>query len=416
MSDVRPDSDIAAGSAASTAEPSTVVGSTSNNQPAMPAPDSAAASTVPPYVETKVLATIETVLSVVRHPNADTLHLATVQGWQVVVGGKNVESLAGKRVIYVQTDSVMPEIFSKEVFWQYLRPTYMGRKVIIAKLRGEFSQGLILEFDSLAHLFPGVDFDSMEPGTNVTNMLGIIKFYDSNDPEGPAYKAGNPGNVSFAKPDHLAEWPVFMMKTDQPRLQANIDLITQAEPSVRVSATVKFDGTSIQWYHQNGEFGVCSRNYRIRLESKEEAKDLTLYRSMIGKYDIENKLKRLGRNISIQTEMYGADINGNAHGLKNVDIAVFDIVDLNTHRFLPHDEVVRLCRELDLPMVPIVFENQPLLSREIGPWLTLADSLRYKNGAQAEGYVVRVYRADGGFMHSFKVLSRVYQLKQETKK
>lgn len=378
-----------------------------------------------PKIETKTLATIELIGKVTKHPNADSLWIATVQGWDVIISLTSMfgndatpESIVGKKVVYIQIDSIMPETFKEMALWTYLADTYMGKRVRSAKIRGSFSQGIILDFESLTPLFPDIDFASKPVGTNITNNLKITKYYSIYDAEGPAYYGaydkgkikGSPSSVT------LLPFPEFLVKTDQPRLQAKMDIIHGLEGKRLFSATQKFDGQSVQWFYKDGKTGVCSRNFEVALEldvepaKQDRANDK--FREMNVKYGILDKLLKCKKNISVQTEMYGMSINGNRHKKNEIDIVVFDIYDIDTRNFLSHRKMMDLASSLGLPTVPVVFEDQRILSTEVKPWLELANNQRYAGGHLAEGIVVRT-SDDASPYVSFKVISQAYLVKYD---
>lgn len=53
-----------------------------------------------------VLASVQVVDSVRKHPNADSLEIATILGWEVVV--KIGEVQTGQLVVYCEVDSLLP--------------------------------------------------------------------------------------------------------------------------------------------------------------------------------------------------------------------------------------------------------------------------------------------------------------------
>lgn len=423
------------------------------------------------YVEEKVLVTIEEIIGMVKHPNADKLWIATVQGYDVIVNpsstwknpdGSDIDpmSILGKKIVYFQIDSVMPETFAKEGFWNYLSNTYMGRKIISAKIRGVISQGMISDFETMHNLFPNIPFETLPLGHNLTNELGVVKFYSIYDPERPDY-AGNFDPMKHKlRPSmkSVREFPTFLVKTDQPRLQNNIALIRGLEPDRQFTATIKYDGQSVQWFckvvktpnptdpitaepaattepNQTNPInqttyvvessGVCSRNLQVLLElDLEESlreKANNKYRDMNTKYNLFEKLEAYcvsnGRSLSIQTEMYGMAINNNRHKKTDVDLAVFDVYDINKGKYLSHAEVTQIAHVIGLPTVPVLeynnvfYRDQPLISTKVADWVAIANEQRYtteKNAkVQAEGIVVKT--SDGKFPYvSFKVISPKY--------
>lgn len=403
------------------------------------------------YVEEKVLVTIEKIDEVVKHPNADNLHIVTVQNYRVIINikstyGENTtpEDLVDRKVVYFQIDSVLPDTFKDEGFWNYLKDTYMGKKLISAKLRGVISQGMTSDFESIAKLFPHLTVNKLNLlplGHNLTNELGVIKFYDMFDPEGPMY--GGAFDRSKYKnrplPISLRPFPSFLQKTDQPKLQFQYKIIRSAiyEEQVRTGAisekqianmktsdlpvpnrlftvTIKYDGQSVQWFKKSDQkgdqVGVCSRNFEVRLDTPDQANDK--FREMDAKYRILEKLKAYPRNISIQTEMYGMAINNNRHKKKEVDLVVFDVFDIDIRSFVQHDEMVRIAKEFGIPTVEVVkgMENAPLISLSVDKWVEVADAQRYAGGLLAEGIVVK--SSDGKYPYiNFKVISPAYLIK-----
>lgn len=377
----------------------------------------------PKYIEQKVLAVIDVISDVFKHPDADSLWIARVQGWDVVINltamfgaDATPENVVGRKIVYIQIDSVMPETFKDMALWKYLSNTYMGKKVMSAKLRGVVSQGIILDFKSLTPLFTTIDFDSLPLDTNVTNDLGIIKFYSSYDAEGPVYFGSYDRTKIKVMPSvaSLRPFPDFLQVTDQERLQAKKKLVKGLDASRTFTATQKFDGQSVQWFYKDGRVGVCSRSKEVLLErdlpAEKRDKANNKFRDMEEKYSIFAKLTALGKNVAIQTEMYGMGINGNRHKKNDVDIAVFDVYDIDHKSFLKHADGWALADSLGLPTIPIVFLNQPLLSDQIEPWLALANSQQYAGAHLAEGIVVRTSDGCAPYV-SFKVISQEFLLK-----
>ena len=384
------------------------------------------------YVEEKQLVTVEKITSVVKHPNADSLYIVRVQGYDVIINLKSMygdvdpESLVGKHVVYFQIDSVIPETFSNCTFWYYLDNTYMGKRVRSVKLRGVISQGLILDFDSLRSTFSHIAFLLLPEGFNLTNELGVIKYYHIYDAEGPFYTGSFDRTRIRTRPcpGNLKPFPEYIPKTDQTRLQANIRLIKHLPETRLFTATVKFDGQSTTWFYYNGDVGVCSRNYRLDLEYdkdptvRDQANDK--FRQINEKYDILNKLKAYGKNIAIQGELYGMAINNNRHHRNDVELAVFDVYDIDKRCYISHNRVNDLCFQFVIPMVDIVmfnnepYENKPLISTEVEQWIELANAQRYKGSnkkeLQAEGIVVKTSDDKSPYI-SFKVISPEFLVK-----
>lgn len=111
-----------------------------------------------------------------RHPNADRLVIADVLGATVIV---SAESKTGDIIVYFPSDGQLSEDYcrindllrrkdenGKEV--GYLDPK--KRNVRIIKLRGEYSDGLVMPLRSLE--YTGVDISSFKVGDTITVVNG----------------------------------------------------------------------------------------------------------------------------------------------------------------------------------------------------------------------------------------------------
>lgn len=313
---------------------------------------------------------------------ADLIELATVKGWQLVI--KKNEFRAGDHAIYCEIDSFLPV---KEEF-EFLRKSSFrkmgdkeGFRLKTIKLRGQISQGLLLPVQVLGNY-------AYQLGENVTEQLGIIKY----EPPIPASLAG------MAK----GMFPSFMPKTDEERIQN----LTEAYETFRQHdfyVTEKLDGSSVTYYYNNGEFGVCSRNLEL-LETPEN----TLWR-VARKDKIEEKLAAVGRNIALQGEMIGEGIQKNMYGLSGQSVRFFNVFDINAYQYLPLDEFQSFITGMELQAVPILDTafTLPVSAEEL---LASADGISALSpqGKQVEreGLVIRSTNRKV----SFKVISNKFLL------
>ena len=163
------------------------------------------------------LASIRVIKDIAPIENADSIEVATVDGWHCVV--KKGEFHVGEHVIYCEVDSVMPHTDPR---FEWLRPR--GFRVRTIKLRGQVSQGLVLPLSYLGMADDEVHYI----GQDVTERLGIVKY----EPPIPAQLRGT---VKGNFPTEL------LSKTDEERIQNLQELLTKYK-GVRVSMTEKLDG------------------------------------------------------------------------------------------------------------------------------------------------------------------------------
>lgn len=353
----------------------------------------------------RALASVQIVENVVNHGNADTLELATVLGWQVVVS-KSENVKAGDRIVLCEIDSLLPgdapwlpPAIVKKVGTQANQKYFRVKTV---KLRGELSQGLILT---------GVapEILSLDIGTNVTAQLGIEKYEPNVDGGGAG---GGGGGV---KRDNPFPFPSDVLdKTDEPRVQSSPKLL-KAIQNQAFYTTVKHDGTSVSFlvHPKTQEFMVCSRNqFRPRppvLSVDELEKKDNVYWKMAIENDIETKLRAYFPYYAIQGEICGPSIQKNLLGLKTATFHVFNIVDLRYRRPLGYDEMCAITDKMGLERVGFVEQGDAFGYTTIKELLVLAQGKYPKTNNEREGIVIR----SKDRKISFKVINNNYLIKYD---
>lgn len=382
----------------------------------------------------RTLASIQVIKDIQPIPGADSIDVATVEGWKVVV--KKDEFKVGDKVVYIEIDSIVPDIPE----FEFLRPRKFRVRTI--KLRGQVSQGLIVPITIL----PG-KYQDKEVGFDVTDILKIEKYepnelnrLDMTDSMITKLSVIHKNWVKRFVPkfvityiykrypkfarnlfvdkrkDTKLSWPSFITKTDEDRVQILKDDFIEKYRDVEFSGTEKIDGSSATFYIKDDHFGVCSRNY--------ELKDLpanSTYWDMARKYDIEAKLRSIMKEhssikfIVLQGEVVGPSIQKNRYYLKEKELHLFNVVITRidgTKRFYTQKDVVEFGAKYDIPTVPIIFENIKILSKTIDEILELAEDKSVLNRkTEREGIVWRPVTATN--CASFKSVSNKYLLKYE---
>jgi tRNA-binding EMAP/Myf-like protein len=110
-----------------------------------------------------------------KHPNADSLSIVRIGGYQVVVKTENYE--VGDLAIYIQPDSVVPELRQFAFLWDdNIYPAgevpERKRRITARRFRKEWSEGLLLP----AKDFPKDQFGSWLEGDDVAEALGITHY------------------------------------------------------------------------------------------------------------------------------------------------------------------------------------------------------------------------------------------------
>lgn len=271
------------------------------------------------------LASIQRIINLETIEGADAIEKATVLGWQLVV--KKGEFGIGDLCVYCEIDSLMPD----RPEFDFLRPRGMRIKTI--RLRGQVSQGICFPLSILPDGF------ALEEGIDCTDILGIVKY----EVPVPACLGG------IVK----GKFPGFIPKTDETRVQVLQKLLDKYRGE-KCFVTEKLDGSSATFYINNGEFGVCSRNFEL-LEDTENS-----FWKVARQMEIEKKLRSVNRNYAIQGELIGEGVQGNKLRLRGQTVLFFNAFDIDRFEYLPLGRFLELFRKLELPTVPIISQSYEL--------------------------------------------------------
>lgn len=127
--------------------------------------------------------------------------------------------------------------------------------------------------------------------------------------------------------------------------------------------TMKLDGFSITVYHNNGNVGVCSRNWDLDLGEENKNNNFVKAAMACGLPEI---LKAIGKNVAVQGELMGPGVQGNREGLSELKIFVFDVFDIDTQSYYNAyqrvdfiDEIREVFDEIGLPEWTTEIEEVP---------------------------------------------------------
>jgi RNA ligase (TIGR02306 family) len=317
------------------------------------------------------IASIEKVVGIARHPNADKLEFATVLGYQCIVP-KGLYAV-GDLVILIQPDTVLPEVEWSEIYRKFSK-----KRVKAIRLRGEWSFGIV---EQLALLPPDTE---IAEGTEVGALLDIIK-----------YEPPLPSDL-----DAKGGLPYHLPKTDEERYQ---NLPIEDFLGKTVDITLKVDGQSFTAYYKDGEFGVCGRTMEYKLEARNN------YTDQIARYDLENKLRefcsRHQVNIALRGESYGKGIQSskvNYHAQLDKGLFFFSVWLIDERRYAQKGDkfyYLDVCAEMGLPTVPVLHRDVILTAELIKKY---DEELEETDGHLFEGIVIV------GEDFSFKVINKNY--------
>ncbi|ADF58192.1 Putative RNA ligase [Pseudomonas phage JG004] len=372
----------------------------------------------------RVLARVVRIDDVKTHPNADSLDLALVGGWQCVI--KRGEYQAGDLAIYIEVDSMVPVDNPIFEFLRGRNRVEQGGKeysrIKTMKLRKELSQGLIVPVHAAGSPEPKVDED-------VTDRMGILKYVKPS--EQVAINGGNKGSRTGTS---KLGFPNFIPKTDQARVQ-NIQMAyDQAhQKGEKFEVTFKLDGSSLTIWHKDGEVGVASRNVGFRLEDEKIGffaavknffkglgwkrvikKDSNHFTAMAEELDLGKRLREFGLNIALQGELVAPNIQGNFEGVDKPEYYVYDIYNISDSRYCLPAERLAILNTLNqlggetVKHVPVYMWGVGV-PKDMQLVIKMASGESALNGKYREGLVFKSMSRD----FSFKVISNEYLLKEE---
>lgn len=346
--------------------------------------------------EERRLATIETIAELAPIPEADAIERARVRGWDVVV--KKGEFQVGDSCVYFEIDSLLdvddPRFASLAM--RGVKTDSEGRTGHVlktARLRGQYSQGLVLPFSK----FPELQIAAFQPGDDVTDMLKIVKW----DPPIPDHLIGRLRGTL----------PGWIPRTSEARIQNFADVLAVGA-GMAWWATEKVDGNSCTVYvdPQAGYSGVCMRRWDL-IESDGHmwgiARRLKLHERIHDEWP--------NQQVAIQGELYGEGFRGNPLKVTGTVFAAFNL-QVDGKNVLRKDWPTWL---LDLA-VPV--HDELVFPATVEEALAQVDGLKSKiNPARAaEGIVWRgantpMLVTSTGLVEraSFKVISNSYLLKHD---
>ncbi|MCP2731904.1 RNA ligase (ATP) [Limnofasciculus baicalensis] len=257
--------------------------------------------------------------SIINHPNADRLEIATLAGmaYQVIVAKGSFQP--GNLAFYFPIDSVIPEDYLDKFG---IRPHY-SKKLRAARLRGIFSEGLLI---------PVGDNFTGNVGDDYTEHFGVTK-YEYPIPIGMnGDMESHIGQYKFPSPENLKRYKDILQEGEE---------VVVTEKLHGTCWTVVVDG--------DGTIHLGSHNYFWK--NTEKNKDLVYVRA----YNQNPVLHNLPANTQIFGEIYGVqDIK---YGLKNGKIGIAIFAVKSNGRFLDYGEFVSFCEEFNLPIVPVLYQG-----------------------------------------------------------
>lgn len=325
------------------------------------------------------LVSIQKISNIEPIEGADKIEKLTILGWHVVASKAEGHKI-GDLVAYIEIDTQLPEI----PMFEFLKERKYRVRTI--KLRGQVSQGLVIPLRELEKNF-NINVSKLKEGEDITSLIGAKKYDPELEAENKlAEQAMNKNKNPIHKFLMKYKWyrkiynklfipkkggfPSGISKTDETRLQSLPELFEEAKQNnLMFYSTEKIDGQSSTYFLEKTkigliskyEFGVCSRNLRLKTPTNSS------YWTVAKQYDMENLLKTImqkfkAKKVVIQGEIAGTGIQGNKYKIEGYKLFVFNLIIDDKH--YNTDEIQEILNKCDntktLKTVPILDYMIPL--------------------------------------------------------
>jgi RNA ligase (TIGR02306 family) len=284
--------------------------------------------------------TIETIDTIINHPNADKLAVARLKGLDFEFVVARDSYTAGERVLYFPIDSIIPlyvlEKFGLVKEGKGVLAGKQGNRVKTKEIRGVFSRGIV------AKLHHADTFDSRD-GSDLTQYFGVEKW----EPPVVLEKGAN----LMPLPQHVQD--IVGARYDIESTDRHIDVVDTLR-DVMVYVTEKLEGQNFSvTVTPSGEVFVSQRNYTIKpIEGHTHS-----FWKVAESEGIIATAKRLAKTepVTIFGELLGPGVQDNIYQLKKHEVHVFDIAVGG--RFLDYAELCSECFASDLKQAPVLFSG-----------------------------------------------------------
>lgn len=306
---------------------------------------------------------ITTITKIENHPNAHSLDICTVYGFEIITS-RNQYKL-GDRVIYIPVDSILSQKIEDIVFPPDSKVKLNKSRVRQIKLRGLASQGLLIEPNSLRSI---VNLEYVKDETDVSEMLGITKYEPPapREPQGP--NASGKGRKALAHPDfhkyngidNIKWYPSFFKEDQEVIIQEKIHgshcraAVLKYKPNTLWKKIKKLLKLTPEYENLYGNNYVDITN----------AKTYTGYYGKDVYGPVLNRIKafeKIKPNEIIFGELFGPKIQaGYEYGLKEHDFILFDVkkvLEDGSQIWLDPEQVEMYAFERGFKFVPVLYRG-----------------------------------------------------------
>lgn len=346
---------------------------------------------------------LTTILALTDHPNAHSLEVATVYGFQVIV--RKGQYKVGDEVVYVPVDSLLPQWLENELF-PMVKDEKTGamvppkvklnnHRVRQIRLRGLASQGMLIDPNDLVSI---IDTNYLSLERDLSEVLGITKYQP---PQAGYAQTLGKGKNRNKKRDN----PLFHKYNGLENIKWFPNLFEEGE---LVYVQEKLHGTNARasilpyapttlWKRIKKALGLAPKYEKCYGSNNVEISASTFYKGYYGSdiygdtFKKEQIFDKIEPGEIVYGEIVGPGIQKNyEYGLKEHRFFVFDVKVLQSDgkfRWLNPKEVRAYCRSRGLITVPRI--SVELFNKEKMYALTKGPSLLDPKTKVREGIVIK---------------------------
>ena len=384
---------------------------------------------------------------------ADRVEQAIVGGWHIMV--RKGQFQIGDLAIYFEIDSKVPEKPEFEFLaakhykiktQKYFKGTVISQGLLMSAEDFGWENTTTDQFDGNTPIIKRPDGSYLTEGDFLTKELEVT-YAEAEDNKRKANSADKYKKMAQRRPnifkkkwaqwmmrrnwgkkvmffffgkkkDKKSEWPTWVVKTDEERIQNLVYMIPTFQNEKWIP-TEKIDGTSTTFTMKRGkrgknDFFICSRNVVFDKPDKKCFYETNVYTEMAKKYDIENVLKSIldeNKNllfVTIQGETYGEGVQKRDYSLKGHDFMAFNLIFGDANGVPTRKNPMDMSSILSSYKIPCVPFFDPIeLPDTCDEILALAEGASAIDGLPREGLVFRTL--DG--CRSFKAVDNGFLLK-----
>lgn len=364
------------------------------------------------------------------HPNADTLSIALIDGYQSCV--RKGEFATGDLGVYLPEQSIVPQ-------WMLERMNLVDKlsggqknRIKCIKLRKSISQGIV--YPVINGMMEGETKSyPVKEGDDVQHILGVAKWEPAVPSNLTGVKTKLRGSAQTLKydVDNIKKYNTVLQEGEEVAVECKIHgtqvafgygkdidghfiCHSKGLGSRNVAFDLHVDSVPIRLVKQAVQFVYTklmraftkpsARWHRKLFKSEENASNIyiSMFRKLIqpaflrmgedehGIFDCDDIVPVYESNLYILGEIYGQGVQDLHYGTTEPAFACFDVyLGLpGKGRYLNYDEKVALCEDYNIPLVPLIYRG-PYHKELVDSWTNGKETVSGKGVHMREGVVIK---------------------------